>query len=106
MDTMDGKTPKAANTHRKKGWPDTVSHLGALIISKNLLLPAGSLAVILLCIWRLSSADLKALIESVIERTWFAVGGWVMFAGTVYVSIKIVKGQAAIYQERIDELKN
>jgi len=97
---------KPVNTFKKRGWPDVVSHLGALIISKNLLLPAGALAFLLLCVWKLNSNDLKDLVETVINRKWFAVSGWVLFTGTVFVSIKIIKWQARIYRERIDELKN
>lgn len=99
------KQQKPVNAFRKRGWPDVVSHLGALIISKNLLLPAGALAFLLLCVWKLSSVDLRGLIETIIDRKWFAVSGWVLFAGSVFVSIKVVKWQARIYKERIDELK-
>ena len=97
--------PKAVNTYRRRGWPDVVSHLGALIISKNLLLPAGALAFLLLCVWKLSSGDLRALLETIINRKWFAISGWLLFTGSVFVSIKVVKWQARIYRERIDELK-
>lgn len=103
--TPEQKQQKPVNTFRKRGWPDVASHLGALIISKNLLLPAGALAFLLLCVWKLSSGDLRGLIETVIERKWFAVSGWVLFTGSVFVSIKVVKWQARIYKERIDELK-
>ena len=99
------KQQKAVNTYRQRGWPDVVSHLGALIISKNLLLPAGALAFLLLCAWKLTSGDLRGLIETIINRKWFAVSGWVLFTGSVFVSIKVVKWQARIYRERIDELK-
>lgn len=106
MDTPpEQKQQKPVNSFRKRGWPDVVSHIGALIISKNLLLPAGALAFLLLTVWKLSSGDLRALIETVIDRKWFAVSGWILFTGSVFVSIKVVKWQARIYRERIDELK-
>lgn len=104
-DQSEQKQPKPVNTFRKRGWPDVASHLGALIISKNLLLPAGALAVLLLSIWKLSSGDLRGLVETVIDRKWFAVSGWVLFLLTVFVSIKLFKWQSRIYREQIDELK-
>lgn len=104
-DKPEQKQPKPVNSYRKRGWPDTVSHLGALIISKNLLLPAGALAVILLMIWKLSSNDLRGLVETIIERKWFAVSGWGLFIGSVFVSIKIFKWRDNIFRQHIDELK-
>jgi hypothetical protein len=97
--------PKAVNTFKQRGWPDVVSHLGALIITKNLLLPAGALALLLLCTWKLNSGDLRALLEMVINRKWFAVTGWLLFTCSVFVSIKVVKWQGKICQDRIDDLK-
>jgi hypothetical protein len=58
-----------------------------------------------LCVYRLDSADLRALLQVIVQRTWFAVGGWVMFVGTVFVSIRIVRWHTKICRERIDELK-
>lgn len=61
--------------------------------------------MILLGIWKLSSGDLRGLVETIIERKWFAVSGWVLFILSVLVSIKLFKWQGKIFQQHIDELK-
>jgi hypothetical protein len=86
------------------GWPETVLKLGAMIISKNMLLPFGVMAFALLCAYRMDSKDLREILEKLLDQRWFAVLGWVLFVGTVYVSIRIVRWQASIYRERIVEM--
>jgi hypothetical protein len=97
--------PKAGNSIRGRGWPDVAFHLGALIISRNLLLPAGGLAFILLVAYKLNSADLRGLLETIINRRGFSVSGWILFLGSIFVSVRIIKWQGRMYRERIDELK-
>ncbi|HEY4416860.1 MAG TPA: hypothetical protein VGO57_14305 [Verrucomicrobiae bacterium] len=95
----------AVNTTRPIDWPETVLKLGALIISKNLLLPFGIMAFGLLCAYQMNSSDLRAVLEKIIDHRWFAVGGWVCFVGTVLLSIRIVRWQASMYREQLTELK-
>ena len=105
LNQTEQKAAKPVNTYKQRGWPDTAYQLGALIISKNLLLPAGALALLLLFVYRLSSGDLRGLVETIIEKKWFAVSGWVMSVICVFSSIKLFKWQARIYREQIEELK-
>lgn len=99
------KKLKPVNTFRPIGWPEVALKLGALIISKNLLLPFGVMVSVLLLVWKLDSKDLHEVLDKMIDHRWFAVGGWVMFAGSVYCSIRIVRWQSRLYRERINELK-
>ena len=61
--------------------------------------------MLLLFVYRLSSGDLRGLVETIIEKKWFAVSGWVMSVICVFSSIKLFKWQARIYREQIEELK-
>lgn len=105
MGPSEQKQPKSVNTYRQKGWPDVVYGIASLLIARNLLLPAGALAFLLLAVYKLDSHDLNGLLAMIIDRKWFAVSGWVMFMGSVFVSIKITKWQSRIYRQRIDELE-
>lgn len=92
------------NTDGKMGWPDVVYGLSQTVISKNLILPVGALAFLLLMTYKMNSPDIRDLLEVIINRKWFACTGWILFIITVMVSIKLVKWQRKTAREHIQQM--
>jgi hypothetical protein len=100
---------KPANSYKAKGWADVVLNLGNLIIQRGLLIPAGTILIILLMVWKLNSKDLADVLTQIVGRVWLGVAGWVVALIVVYVSIRIYKAKDRAHREeiaRIAEVKN
>jgi hypothetical protein len=95
---------KPTNSYRAKSWADTACFLGNLVIQRGLLVPAGAILIILLIVWKLDSKDLASVLNQIVGRVWFGVGGWAVAFIVVYVSIRIYRAKDRTHRSEIERI--
>ncbi len=91
-----------SNAVNVKNWPSFAATVFRWILDSPWVMLYVAAAVVLFLIWRLEPKDLLALLKSLIEQRWFAVGGWVVAAIGMGCMYRAFKWRERFFQEEIE----
>ena len=98
-----------AENRLKSGWQTVAEKVLCKAITTGNILPFGLVVIAGIIAWRLPAADLKEIILTVVNSAWFCVGGWALFAISLYGCKKLIAWRESTHLNevmRMAEVKN
>jgi hypothetical protein len=83
----------------------TLERVAIAMFTTRATVPLGAMVAICWIVNKLSSDDLKSLIEHTIDAAWFAVLGWFMFAASMILGIVAFRWREGIFRRELDRIE-
>ena len=96
------QTQPARKNKKVSSWADAVVRCAEIAALTGNFLPFLWAFVLCFFAWKLTSADLKELLLTLITSAWFSLLGWALFFGSVFVAIRLFQWKDRVHQNEID----